>query len=130
MSVFDRENKIDSQVLMNIGFEYFPIYHETGTEEQYRLVLEARDDIGYHSIKTRILYYDNELKVYQDDFYGFRKFIKYSDINDVMSLETVIEKEKEHLIERIAGTTDHDSAEYNHYKEILVFRHEYIRSGR
>lgn len=130
MSIFDRENKIDSQVLMDIGFEYFPIYHENGTQEQYRLVLEARDVHGYHSIKTRILYYNNQLNVYQDDYYGFKKFNKYSNIDDIMSLETVIEKEKEYLIERIAGTTDHDSEEYKHYKKILVFRHEYIRSRR
>ena len=63
MSIFDRENKIDSQVLMNSGFEYFPVYHETGTEDQYRLVLEARADDAYYSIGTRILYYNNELNV-------------------------------------------------------------------
>ena len=130
MSVFDKENKIDSQVLMNIGFKYFPIYHENGTQEQYRLVLEARDVHGYHSIKTRILYYNNQLNVYQDDYYGFKKFNKYDNINDGMSLETVIEKEKEYLIERIAGTTDHNSEEYIYYKRIIEFRHEYIRSGR
>ena len=130
MSIFDRENKIDSQVLTDIGFKYFPVYHETDTEEQYRLVLEPRDVDGYHRIKTTILYYNNELNVYQDDYYGFKKFNKYSNINDIMSLETVIEKEKEYLIERIAGTTDHDSEDYIYYKRIIEFRHEYIRSGR
>ena len=63
MSIFDRENKIDSQVLMNIGFEYFPVYHETGTEDQYRLVLEARDIDGYHS-QEQVLFI-NRMKLYQ-----------------------------------------------------------------
>ena len=131
MSIFDRENKIDSQMLMNIGFEYFPIYHENGTQEQYRLVLEIRDVDGYHPPRTSLIYKpDGTLSAYVEDYYGFKKFNKYDNINDVMSLEMVIEKEKEYLIERIAGTTDHNSEEYIYYKRIIEFRHEYIRSGR
>lgn len=131
MSIFDRENKIDSQVLMNIGFKYFPVYHETGTEDQYRLVLEARDIDGYHPPRTSLIYKPDEtLSAYVEDYYGFTKFHKYNKVSDVMDLDSIIQKEKEDLIERIAGTTDHDSEEYIYYKRIIEFRHEYIRSGR
>ena len=51
-------------------------------------------------------------------------------MSDVMDLDSIIEKEKENLIELIAGTTDHDSEDYIYYKRIIEFRHEYIRSGR
>lgn len=131
MSIFDRENKIDSQVLMNIGFMYFPIYHETGTEEQYRLVLEIRDVDGYHPPRTSLIYKpDGTLSAYVEDYYGFTKLHRYNEVSDVMDLDSIIEKEKENLIELVAGTTDHDSEDYIYYKRIIEFRHEYIRSGR
>ena len=130
MSVFDREDKIDNQVLMNIGFEYFPVYHETGTEDQYRLVLEVRDVDGHPPRASLIYKPDKTLSAYVEDYYGFTKLHKYNDVSDVMDLDTIIEKEKENLIELIAGTTDHNSEEYVYYKRITEFRHEYIRSGR
>ena len=131
MSIFDRENKIDSQVLMNIGFQYFPVYHETGTEDQYRLVLEIRDVDGYHPPRTSLIYKpDKTLSAYVEDYCGFTKFHKYNEVSDVMDLDSTIEKEKENLIELVAGTTDHDSEDYIYYKRIIEFRHEYIRTGR
>lgn len=129
MSIFDRENKIDSQVLMNIGFQYFPVYHETGTIEQYKLALEV---IGLEGRppKTSLIYKpDGTLSAYAEDYYGFTKFRRYN-VSDVMDLDSIIEKEKENLIELMAGTTDHNSEDYIYWKRAIEFRHEYIRAGR
>jgi hypothetical protein len=116
---------------MNIGFMYFPVYHETGTEDQYRLVLEIRDVDGYRPPRTSLIYkLDGTLSAYVEDYYGFTKLHRYNEVSDVMDLDSIIEKEKENLIELVAGTTDHDSEEYVYYKRIIEFRHEYIRSGR
>ena len=110
---------------------YFPVYHETGTEDQYRLVLEIRDVDGYHPPRTSLIYKpDGTLSAYVEDYYGFTKLHRYNEVSDVMDLDSIIEKEKENLIELVAGTTDHDSEDYIYYKRIIEFRHEYIRSGR
>ena len=59
---------------MNIGFMYFPVYHETGTEDQYRLVLEIRDVDGYRPPRTSLIYkLDGTLSAYVEDYYGFTK---------------------------------------------------------